>query len=174
VPCSWTARVWAEWRVNNLTRAFRDVLLTLATYRGAGGIAHPSHETLASRVGCCVRTVQRALQAARDLDLVRWTERRVRAGWRWLRTSNAYRLAVPTRDIEPGSRPCRSTTGQKGRGGERLKKEGAGQGRKAAWEAMRQAAAALPDLLAMRRQLSEVQRRAAVEARLLRRNVVSA
>jgi len=139
--------VWAEWRVNNLTRAFRDVLLTLATYRGAGGVAHPSHETLASRVGCCVRTVQRALQAARDLGLVSWAERRVRAGWRWLRTSNAYRLGVPSGLTGSGLRPARprrSTTGQNARRGERLNKQ-------AAWEAMRLAAAALPDLLAMRR-----------------------
>ena len=125
---TWRDRVWQEWRINNLTRAFRDVLLTLATYRGTGGVAHPSHETLASRAGCCVRTVQRALQAARDLDLVRWTERRVRAGWRWLRTSNAYRLGVLARGVEPGLRPCRSTTGQNGRGGERLKTRGASQG----------------------------------------------
>lgn len=31
-----------------------------------------------------------------ELGLVSWTERRVRAGWRWLRTSNAYRFAHGT------------------------------------------------------------------------------
>jgi hypothetical protein len=49
-----------------------------------------THATLAARARCCTRTVQRALQAGQRLGLVQWTERRVRAAWRWLRTSNAY------------------------------------------------------------------------------------
>jgi DNA-binding transcriptional MocR family regulator len=90
--------IWLEFRAGNLTRAHRDVLLCLAGY---GRVAWPSHQTLADRANCCVRTVQRALEAARDLGLVTWVERRVRAGWRWLRTSNRYTLTVP------------ATTGQK-------------------------------------------------------------
>jgi hypothetical protein len=39
--------------------------------------------------------VQRALAAAQVLGLVDWAERRVRAGWRWLRSSNLYRFVVP-------------------------------------------------------------------------------
>jgi hypothetical protein len=85
--------IWLEFRAGNLTRAHRDVLLCLAGY---GRVAWPSHQTLADRANCCVRTVQRALEAARDLGLVTWVERRVRAGWRWLRTSNRYTLTVPT------------------------------------------------------------------------------
>jgi len=84
---TWIDRVWREYRVRNLTRAYRDVLLTLHSYRGTGGTCTPAHATLAERVGCSVRTVQRALQQAQRLDLVHWTERRVRLGWRWLRTS---------------------------------------------------------------------------------------
>jgi DNA-binding transcriptional MocR family regulator len=145
---AWTARCWSEFRAGNLTRAFRDVLLTLRTFRGHGGIAWPSHETLASRAGCCVRTVQRALQQAQHLGLVSWVERRVRAGWRWLRTSNAYRLLAPIAAVisaqivpKPRRQP---TTGQCDRGVEsRSKKE--------AIQQMMQAAAGLPDLLAMRR-----------------------
>ena len=91
----WTARVWQEFRAGNLTRTARDVLLTLATYRGHGGLICPSHETLAERVDCHPVTVWRALQAARELGLVRWTERHVRAAWRRLRTSNRYRLLLP-------------------------------------------------------------------------------
>ena len=78
-------------RAGNLTRAYRDVLLTLATFRGAGGLICPAHATLAERGGCSVSTVRRALAQAFRLDLVSWTERRIRAGWRWLRTFNAYR-----------------------------------------------------------------------------------
>ena len=38
MPNDWTARIWAEFRAGNLTRAWRDALLTLATFRGHGGI----------------------------------------------------------------------------------------------------------------------------------------
>ena len=65
IPVSpWTARVWQEYRAGNLTRAYRDVLLTLRTFRGHGGHCWPSHATLADRAECCTRTVQRALTQA--------------------------------------------------------------------------------------------------------------
>ena len=154
----WRARIWREFHADNLTRAYRDVLLTLRTFRGTGGLCGPSHATLADRARCSVRTVQRALVQAQVLDLVSWTERRVRAGWRWLRTSNAYRLAVPDRPVQPDMRApfprpgtCPATTGQTVRGGESLSK-------KSALQDMLVAAAGLPDLLAIRR--------AAIEGRL--------
>ena len=53
--CPWTARVWREFRVGNLTRSSRDVLLTLKTFRGTGGLCVPSHATLADRAKCSVR-----------------------------------------------------------------------------------------------------------------------
>ena len=59
-------------------------------------LIRPSHATLAERVDCHASTVWRALQAARELGLVRWAERRVRAAWRSLRTSNAV-YADPAR-----------------------------------------------------------------------------
>ena len=146
----WTDRVWREFHATTLTRAYRDVLLTLQTFRGAGGVIYPSHATLAVRARCSVRTAARALKQGQRLGLVYWTERRVRSGWRWLRTSNVYRLMVPDTPIAPELRlvwPGRATTGQVGQGGERLKKEGG----KNALTARMQAAARLPDLLAMRR-----------------------
>jgi hypothetical protein len=148
----WRDRIWREFRAGNLTRTMRDVLLTLATFRGPGGIAWPSHATLAERCRCSVRTVQRALAMAAQLGLVTWTERRVRAGWRWLRTSNAYRLLTPLAAVRAGLRaatwPRPATTGQDGRGGERLSK-------KEALERMLRAAAAAPDLLLRRRRMME-------------------
>ena len=48
-PTPWTSRIWQEFRAGNLTRAGRDVLLTLRTYRGHGGLICPSHATLADR-----------------------------------------------------------------------------------------------------------------------------
>ena len=122
-------------------------MLTLTTFRGAGGLICPAHATLAERAGCSVSTVRRALAQAFRLGLVSWTERRVRAGWRWLRTSNAYRLAVPDGPVQHGMRPAwprRRTTAQSDGEGESLDKKGA-------LREMLRAAAALPDLLALRR-----------------------
>jgi hypothetical protein len=95
----------------------RDALLTLATFRGRGGLICPAHATVAARTSLCAKTVERALHAARELGLVTWSERRVRRGWRWLRTSNAYQLLVPHAAVEPGlRRPCRSNRPPVGRG----------------------------------------------------------
>jgi hypothetical protein len=146
--CPWTARVWGEYRQSNLTRSHRDVLLTLKTFRGQGGIVCPSHETLADRADCGVRTVQRALRQAEHLGLVSWVERRVKAAWRWLRTSNRYFLRLPETPIAAGMRiydRAKSTNGQGGAGGEcKFKKE--------ALRELLAKAARLPDLLAMRRE----------------------
>ncbi len=143
-------------------RAYRDVLLTLHTFRGHGGLCIPSHATLAARAGCCARTVQRALHQAQRLGLVSWVERRVKAAWRWLRSSNSYRLAVPAEEVRTGLRPawpCRATSGQSGRGGESERKQEANTGRKAAMAEFMQGAAEMPDLLAAPRRV--------IEARLL-------
>jgi hypothetical protein len=42
---TWIARVWQEFHAGNLTRAHRDVLLTLRTYRGHGGLARGGSRT---------------------------------------------------------------------------------------------------------------------------------
>jgi hypothetical protein len=111
-------------------------------------LAEPRHPPWPIERGGCVGTVQRALQQARHLGLVDWCERRVRAAWRWLRTSNLYRLLTPLAPVQAGLRAALwaapATTGQNGRGGERSSK-------KEALDAMMQAAAAAPDLLAARR-----------------------
>jgi AraC-like DNA-binding protein len=161
----WTDRVWGEFHADNLTRAYRDVLLTLRTFRGTGGVCTPAHATLADRAGCSVRTVQRALRMAERLGLVSWCERRVRAGWRWLRTSNAYRLEHPDGEVRPGLRPAwparRATSGQDGRGGESINK-------KRMLTEMLLEAARLPDLLARRRAAFERQMLDKVMARAVR------
>jgi DNA-binding transcriptional MocR family regulator len=148
--CPWTTRIWQEFRVGNLTRSYRDILLTLHTFRGAGGECWPSHATLAERAGCSLRTVQRALRQGEYLGLVQWVERRVRAGWRWLRTSNRYFFRLPESPVISGMGPrprSALTTRQKGSGGETSKKE-------ALLDMLREAAT-VPDLLARRRQAVE-------------------
>ena len=96
----WTPAVWAQFRAGNLTRAFRDVLLTLQTFDGPGGL-YPSHATLAARAACAVRTVQEALRQGRGLDLVSWHSGAAR------RTSNYYMLTVPRAVVEAGRRLSR-------------------------------------------------------------------
>jgi DNA-binding transcriptional MocR family regulator len=143
---AWITRVWQEYRAGNLTRAFRDVLLTLRTFRGHGGQCWPSHDTLADRTECCIRTVQRALKQAQHLGLVDWVERRVRTGWRWLRTSNRYWFITPAAPVQAGMRPVFRAPA--------LSDIPAGEGRaskKVALEAVLRAAAVAPDLLAARR-----------------------
>jgi hypothetical protein len=105
VSAIWTTRVWCEFRARNLTPAGRNVLLTLQTYRGRGGLICPAHATLAERARLSVSTVQRALAMAQRLGLVSWSERPVRAAWRWLRTSNACRLHVLDEPVQNGQRP---------------------------------------------------------------------
>ena len=92
---AWFSRVEREFEAGNLTRAQRDVLKALGRFTGCRFGIFPSHAFLAARVKCCVRTVQRALQAARELGLVTWAAQRVRAGWRSLRASNRYVLTLP-------------------------------------------------------------------------------
>lgn len=146
---AWTIRVWSEYRCGTLTRAYRDVLLTLHTYRGHGGLICPSHETLAGRAKCTARTVHRAMKQARLIGLVDWAERRVKAGWRWLRTSNRYWLTVPDTPPDATLKPTWSrTTGQDFSGGESVRK-------KEAFAAMVAEARGLPDLLAARRRVME-------------------
>src|SRR5438270_7084794 len=108
-PITWCGHVRRAHRDGHLTRHYRDVLIELHGYRGTGGIAWPAHATLAERAECCVRTVQRALEAARELGLVSWSTRRLRAGWRSLRSSNAYRLQRPQKPLEAA--PGRSGLG---------------------------------------------------------------
>jgi DNA-binding transcriptional MocR family regulator len=150
--CPWRARVWAEWRAGNLSRDMRDVLLTLRTFRGTGGLCMPSHATLAARARCSVSTVARALKQAKALGLLAWAERRRRVGWRSLRSSNSYAFPVPADAVQPGMKPVRKaarTACQPERGGESQKSKKAQLA-----ELMREAANG-PDLLALRRQQIE-------------------
>lgn len=98
---AWNTEVWQAFSTGTITRAWRDVLLRMQHFRGRGGLIFPSHETLAAKAKCCVRTVQRALNAARESGLLSWVERRKRVGAGTERTSNLYTLIVKT----PGKPP---------------------------------------------------------------------
>jgi hypothetical protein len=108
----WDNRVEAEYQAGNLTPHYRAVLIVLLTFRGHGGRIFPSHESIASRVvqsgavrTCCVRTVERALNQARDLGMLWWLPQSRREGWRRLRTSNLYFINVPAGPVKSGRGP---------------------------------------------------------------------
>lgn len=61
----------------------------LLTYADRRGECWPAHATLAARVGCCVRSVQRALDSLRAAGVLSWVARRAR--WN-RRMSNLYGL----------------------------------------------------------------------------------
>ena len=86
---SWRPAVWAAFHAKTLTRTWRDVLLTLATFRGRRGELWPAHATLAQRAGCSPRTVRAALKAAQEAGLVSWASGARR------RQSNRYKLLLP-------------------------------------------------------------------------------
>ena len=92
----WRAAVWAAFRADMLTRAGRDVMLTLASFRGPGGQIWPSHALLAARARVCIKTVVRAMQQAKEAGLLRWKAIRWRTpGGFWRRVSNLYVLRLP-------------------------------------------------------------------------------
>jgi hypothetical protein len=114
---AWERRIGAEFDAGNLTRAYRDVMRALPTFRAMGGDLFPSHEAIGKRAQCSTRTVGRALAIGRDLGLVHWMPRRKRVGWRSLPTSNRYFLNVPRPPVVSGLRPPfprRHTGGQTG------------------------------------------------------------
>ena len=132
----WIPAVWTQFRIGNLTRAFRDVLLTLQTFDGRGGL-YPSHATLAAKAACAVRTVQGALGQGRALGLVSWHSGASH------RTSNRYVLTIPRAAAGAGARlpraafrlarkvvtVVRALVGRRRQEGkQKINPEGAGQG----------------------------------------------
>lgn len=99
----WIPAVWTQFRAGNLTPLFRDVLLRLQKFDRGQGL-WPSHDTLADRTACSVRTVQEALRQGRALGLVTWVSGAGR------RTSNRYSLTLPKVAAEAGTRLGRSAT----------------------------------------------------------------
>ena len=103
-PCpstTWCGHVRRAHRDGHLTRHYRDVLLELHGYRGRAASPGPRTLRSAERAECCVRTVQRALEVARELGLVSWSARRRLVGGRSVRSSNAYRLQRPQEPLQP-------------------------------------------------------------------------
>ena len=124
---AWFSRLKREYEAGNLPAKQYLVLCELGRFDACRLGIFPSHRTLAARARCGLRTVQRALQAARRLGLVEWSATRVRAAWRALRGPNRYVLQVPASPVQ-----ClRRTTGQSGREDTNEQKNRLGNGRAA-------------------------------------------
>ena len=166
---AWFSRVYREYEAGNLTPLWRDVLRALGRFDACRFGIFPGHEFLARRARCSVRTVQRALEAARALGLVDWSATRVRAAWRALRGPNRYVLKMPTGAVQPGphgpGNQGGATTGQAGRGVTQPITKTAQERSNGALGAMLEAAKALPDLLKARREAMEARWKAAMTAR---------
>jgi len=157
----WCSRLKREYEAGNLPAKQYLVLCELGRFDACRLGIFPSHRTLAARARCGLRTVQRALQAARRLGLVKWTETRVRVAWRSLQGPNRYVLKVPAAAVQW----LRRTGGQIGRRDTNEQKKPAQERSSGALEAMLEAARALPDLLKARREAMEARWRNEIAAR---------
>jgi hypothetical protein len=159
---AWFSRLKREYEAGNLPAKQYLVLCELGRFDRCRLGIFPSHRTLAARARCGLRTVQRALQAARRLGLVEWTATRVRAAWRALRGPNRYVLKAPAAPVQWAHR----TTGQSGRRDTNEQKKPARERSSGTIRAMLEAARGLPDLLKARRETLEARWRAAMAARV--------
>jgi len=85
--------LWTLLQARQITGSQHVVLSALASFAGHRGI-FPSHESIAARAGCSVRTVIRSLEQAYALGLVERTRQRVRRGPRVVNGPNRYRLIL--------------------------------------------------------------------------------
>jgi hypothetical protein len=148
---AWFSRLKREYEAGNLPAKQYLVLCELGRFDACRLGIFPSHTTLAARARCGLRTVSRALQAARRLGLVEWAATRVRAAWRSLQGPNRYVLKVPAAAVQW----LRRTGGQIGRRDTNEREKPARERSSGALGAMLAAARGLPDLLKARREAME-------------------
>ena len=90
---SFASQIWALTQARQITAKTHLVLQALASFQGHRGL-FPSHESIAARAGCSVRTVIRALETAYQLGLVERQRQRRRVSGRICNGPNRYRLLV--------------------------------------------------------------------------------
>jgi len=90
---SFPAQLWALTQARKITGKTHVVLAALASFEGHRGL-FPSHESIAARAGCSVRTVIRSLETAYRLGMVERTRQRIRHGGRVVNGVNRYRLIL--------------------------------------------------------------------------------
>jgi len=90
---SFVSQIWTLTQGRQITAKTHLVLQALASFAGHRGL-FPSHESIASRAGCSVRTVIRALETAYCLGIVERTRQRQRVSGRICNGVNRYRLII--------------------------------------------------------------------------------
>ena len=90
---SFASTLWTLTQARTITAKTHLVLQALASFQGHRGL-FPSHESIASRAGCSVRTVIRALETAYRLGIVERQRQRQRVSRRICNGVNRYRLIV--------------------------------------------------------------------------------
>jgi hypothetical protein len=85
----------AHRRARRLTPTIELVGNALVRRLGTDGQCDPAHDTIANDVGCCAKTVRRALATLRTLGMLMWQRRIVRTGPCVDQISNAYVLFTP-------------------------------------------------------------------------------
>lgn len=90
---SFASQIWTLTQSRTITAKTHLVLQALASFSGSRGL-FPSHESIAARAGCSVRTVIRGLEMAYRLGIVERTRQRQRVSGRLVNGVNRYRLLV--------------------------------------------------------------------------------
>ncbi|GAN90094.1 hypothetical protein Gbfr_011_008 [Gluconobacter frateurii M-2] len=90
---TFASQIWTLTQARQITARTHLILQALASFEGHRGL-FPSHESIAARAGCSVRTVIRALETAYSLGLIERTRQRVRRSGRVVNGPNRYRLIV--------------------------------------------------------------------------------
>ena len=90
---SFPAQLWTLTQSHTITAKTHLVLQALSSFAGHRGL-FPSHESIAARAGCSVRTVIRALETAYRLGIVQRTRQRQRVSGRICNGPNRYRLII--------------------------------------------------------------------------------
>lgn len=88
---SFASTLWTLTQARAITAKTHLVLQALASFEGHRGL-FPSHESIAARAGCSVRTVIRGLETAYRLGIVERTRQRQRVSGRLVNGVNRYRL----------------------------------------------------------------------------------
>jgi DNA-binding transcriptional regulator YhcF (GntR family) len=90
---SFSSTLWNLTQAHTITAKTHLVLQALSSFAGHRGL-FPSHESIAAKAGCSVRTVIRALETAYRLGIVERTRQRQRVSGRICNGPNRYRLLV--------------------------------------------------------------------------------
>ena len=90
---TFASQIWILTQGRQITARTHLVLQALASFEGHRGL-FPSHESIANRAGCSVRTVIRALETAYQLGIVERTRQRIRRSGRFVNGPNRYRLIL--------------------------------------------------------------------------------